>query len=188
MVADVTAVLCELELTITKVKVSTTPDGKVMDLFFIIDNRFFIISTETSLSFYLSLLIYLLLNLGSIITENFYIQKGEKMIRSNWFKMFWRILSLLLTLNWLDQKSLLVHRYLHSFRLQSQMTIIIWNCLIQFEVEHSGQIMFLSRWTTCLVRLIPLFKLCAKTTKAFFMTSWELLKITTWRYVNVKSR
>ncbi|KAK2454937.1 ACT domain-containing protein acr10 [Trifolium repens] len=36
---DVTAVLCELELTITKVKVSTTPDGKVMDLFFIIDNR-----------------------------------------------------------------------------------------------------------------------------------------------------
>jgi UTP:GlnB (protein PII) uridylyltransferase len=40
MVADVTAVLCELELTITKVKVSTTPDGKVMDLFFIIDNRF----------------------------------------------------------------------------------------------------------------------------------------------------
>ncbi|GAU43513.1 hypothetical protein TSUD_399070 [Trifolium subterraneum] len=36
---DVTAVLSELELTITKVKVSTTPDGKVMDLFFIIDNR-----------------------------------------------------------------------------------------------------------------------------------------------------
>ncbi|XP_004515911.1 ACT domain-containing protein ACR10-like [Cicer arietinum] len=36
---DVTAVLCELELTITKVKVSTTPDGKVMDLFFITDTR-----------------------------------------------------------------------------------------------------------------------------------------------------
>jgi len=40
MVADVTEVLCELELTIKKVKVSTTPDGKVMDLFFITDTRF----------------------------------------------------------------------------------------------------------------------------------------------------
>ncbi|KAF6171462.1 hypothetical protein GIB67_017986 [Kingdonia uniflora] len=36
---DVTEVLCELELTIRKVKVSTTPDGKVMDLFFITDTR-----------------------------------------------------------------------------------------------------------------------------------------------------
>lgn len=36
---DMTAVLCELELTIEKVKVSTTPDGKVMDLFFITDTR-----------------------------------------------------------------------------------------------------------------------------------------------------
>ncbi|XP_038905128.1 ACT domain-containing protein ACR10 isoform X2 [Benincasa hispida] len=36
---DVTWVLCELELLIEKVKVSTTPDGKVMDLFFIIDTR-----------------------------------------------------------------------------------------------------------------------------------------------------
>ncbi|XP_058747145.1 ACT domain-containing protein ACR10-like [Vicia villosa] len=36
---DVTAVLCELELSIIKVKVSTTPDGKVLDLFFIIDTR-----------------------------------------------------------------------------------------------------------------------------------------------------
>lgn len=36
---DVTAVLSELELTIHKVKVSTTPDGKVMDLFFITDTR-----------------------------------------------------------------------------------------------------------------------------------------------------
>ncbi|PIM99144.1 [Protein-PII] uridylyltransferase [Handroanthus impetiginosus] len=36
---DVTEVLCELELTINKVKVSTTPDGKVMDLFFITDTR-----------------------------------------------------------------------------------------------------------------------------------------------------
>ncbi|KAK7826943.1 ACT domain-containing protein ACR10 [Quercus suber] len=36
---DVTAVLCELELTIKKVKVSTTPDGRVMDLFFITDTR-----------------------------------------------------------------------------------------------------------------------------------------------------
>lgn len=38
--ADVTQVLCELELTIKKVKVSTTPDGRVMDLFFITDTRF----------------------------------------------------------------------------------------------------------------------------------------------------
>lgn len=37
--ADVTEVLCELELTIKRVKVSTTPDGKVMDLFFITDTR-----------------------------------------------------------------------------------------------------------------------------------------------------
>ncbi|KAK4432477.1 ACT domain-containing protein ACR10 [Sesamum alatum] len=36
---DVTEVLCELELTIKTVKVSTTPDGKVMDLFYIIDTR-----------------------------------------------------------------------------------------------------------------------------------------------------
>ncbi|GER54282.1 ACT domain-containing family protein [Striga asiatica] len=36
---DVTKVLCELELTIKRVKVSTTPDGKVMDLFFINDTR-----------------------------------------------------------------------------------------------------------------------------------------------------
>ncbi|CAL0310479.1 unnamed protein product [Lupinus luteus] len=36
---DVTEVLCELELNIKKVKVSTTPDGKVVDLFFITDTR-----------------------------------------------------------------------------------------------------------------------------------------------------
>ncbi|XP_073269166.1 ACT domain-containing protein ACR10-like [Primulina huaijiensis] len=36
---DVTKVLCELELTIKKVKVSTTPDGRVLDLFFITDTR-----------------------------------------------------------------------------------------------------------------------------------------------------
>ncbi|PKI52409.1 hypothetical protein CRG98_027212 [Punica granatum] len=36
---DVTWVLSELELTIKKVKVSTTPDGKVMDLFFVTDSR-----------------------------------------------------------------------------------------------------------------------------------------------------
>ncbi|XP_020212291.1 ACT domain-containing protein ACR10 [Cajanus cajan] len=36
---DVTEVLCELELTIKKVKVSTTPDGRVVDLFFITDTR-----------------------------------------------------------------------------------------------------------------------------------------------------
>ncbi|GAV58157.1 ACT domain-containing protein [Cephalotus follicularis] len=36
---DVTGVLCKLELTIKKVKVSTTPDGRVMDLFFVTDTR-----------------------------------------------------------------------------------------------------------------------------------------------------
>ncbi|CAA6655556.1 unnamed protein product [Spirodela intermedia] len=36
---DVTQVLCELELAIRRVKVSTTPDGKVVDLFFITDIR-----------------------------------------------------------------------------------------------------------------------------------------------------
>lgn len=36
---DVTRVLCEMELTIRRVKVSTTPDGRVMDLFFITDAR-----------------------------------------------------------------------------------------------------------------------------------------------------
>ncbi|XP_057438258.1 ACT domain-containing protein ACR10-like [Lotus japonicus] len=36
---DVTEVLFELELTIKKVKVSTTPDGKVVDLFFVTDTR-----------------------------------------------------------------------------------------------------------------------------------------------------
>ncbi|CAA2973381.1 ACT domain-containing ACR10 [Olea europaea subsp. europaea] len=36
---EVTEVLCELELTIKRVKVSTTPDGKVLDLFFITDTR-----------------------------------------------------------------------------------------------------------------------------------------------------
>lgn len=50
---DVTAVLCELELTIKKVKVSTTPDGRVMDLFFITDTRleiFLIYSPEIFIS------------------------------------------------------------------------------------------------------------------------------------------
>ncbi|XP_042505371.1 ACT domain-containing protein ACR10-like [Macadamia integrifolia] len=36
---DVTEVLCELELIIRRVKVSTTPDGIVIDLFFITDTR-----------------------------------------------------------------------------------------------------------------------------------------------------
>ncbi|XWS59618.1 hypothetical protein CRYUN_Cryun08bG0137700 [Craigia yunnanensis] len=36
---DVTDVLCSLELNIKKVKVSTTPDGTVMDLFFVTDTR-----------------------------------------------------------------------------------------------------------------------------------------------------
>ncbi|KAK2984997.1 hypothetical protein RJ640_015592 [Escallonia rubra] len=35
---DVTQVLCELELTLQRVKVTTTPDGRVLDLFFITDN------------------------------------------------------------------------------------------------------------------------------------------------------
>ncbi|KAL9238795.1 hypothetical protein vseg_013172 [Gypsophila vaccaria] len=35
---DVTQVLCELELTIERVKVTTTPDGRGLDLFFITDN------------------------------------------------------------------------------------------------------------------------------------------------------
>ncbi|XP_059660714.1 ACT domain-containing protein ACR9-like isoform X2 [Cornus florida] len=36
--ADVTQVLCELELTIQRVKVTTTPDDRVLDLFFVTDN------------------------------------------------------------------------------------------------------------------------------------------------------
>lgn len=36
--SDVTQVLCELELTIQRVKVTTTPDERVLDLFFITDN------------------------------------------------------------------------------------------------------------------------------------------------------
>jgi len=39
MVVEVTKVLSELELTIQKVKVTTTPDGRVLDLFFVTDNR-----------------------------------------------------------------------------------------------------------------------------------------------------
>lgn len=38
-ILDVTQILCELELTIQRVKVTTTPDGKVLDLFFITDNK-----------------------------------------------------------------------------------------------------------------------------------------------------
>ncbi|XP_024968332.1 ACT domain-containing protein ACR9-like [Cynara cardunculus var. scolymus] len=37
LIHDVTKVLCELELAIQRVKVMTTPDGKVLDLFFITD-------------------------------------------------------------------------------------------------------------------------------------------------------
>ncbi|EXB75885.1 hypothetical protein L484_022562 [Morus notabilis] len=36
---DVTRVLCEFELTIKKVKVSTTPDGRAINMFFITDTR-----------------------------------------------------------------------------------------------------------------------------------------------------
>lgn len=46
-----TEVLCELELTIKRVKVSTTPDGKVMDLFFITDSRFLILQSRRKCSF-----------------------------------------------------------------------------------------------------------------------------------------
>lgn len=35
--ADVTRVLCELDLSIQRVKVMPTPDGRVLDLFFITD-------------------------------------------------------------------------------------------------------------------------------------------------------
>lgn len=35
--ADVTHILSDLELIIHRVKVSTTPDGRVVDLFFITD-------------------------------------------------------------------------------------------------------------------------------------------------------
>ncbi|PWA76178.1 ACT domain-containing protein [Artemisia annua] len=38
LVHDVTKLLCELELTIQRLKVMTTPDGKVLDLFFVTDS------------------------------------------------------------------------------------------------------------------------------------------------------
>ncbi|KAL4575112.1 hypothetical protein LXL04_021953 [Taraxacum kok-saghyz] len=38
LIHDVTKLLCELELTIQRLKVMTTPDGKVLDLFFITDS------------------------------------------------------------------------------------------------------------------------------------------------------
>ncbi|GJU28795.1 ACT domain-containing protein ACR9-like protein [Tanacetum coccineum] len=38
LVHDVTKVLCALELTIQRLKVMTTPDGKVLDLFFVTDH------------------------------------------------------------------------------------------------------------------------------------------------------
>ncbi|GJV60672.1 ACT domain-containing protein ACR9-like protein [Tanacetum coccineum] len=37
LITDVTKVLCELELAIQRVKVTTTPDEKVLDMFFITD-------------------------------------------------------------------------------------------------------------------------------------------------------
>ncbi|GMN39238.1 hypothetical protein TIFTF001_008459 [Ficus carica] len=43
---DVTRILCELELTIKKVKVSTTPDGRVMDMFFVTDTRELLLTNE----------------------------------------------------------------------------------------------------------------------------------------------
>ncbi|KAK8946064.1 hypothetical protein KSP40_PGU006090 [Platanthera guangdongensis] len=53
---DVTRVLCELELTIRRVKVSTTPDGRVMDLFFITDSRSHVIP---SFCLFLDITLYL---------------------------------------------------------------------------------------------------------------------------------
>ncbi|XP_071732838.1 ACT domain-containing protein ACR9-like [Rutidosis leptorrhynchoides] len=38
LIHDVTKLLCELELTIQRLKVMTTPDGKVLDLFFVTDS------------------------------------------------------------------------------------------------------------------------------------------------------
>jgi UTP:GlnB (protein PII) uridylyltransferase len=37
MYVDVAKVLCDLELSIQRVKVMPTPDGRVLDLFFITD-------------------------------------------------------------------------------------------------------------------------------------------------------
>ncbi|KAF9674920.1 hypothetical protein SADUNF_Sadunf10G0177700 [Salix dunnii] len=45
---DVTEVLWELELTIKRVKVSTAPDGRVLDLFFITDNSVGLSSCENA--------------------------------------------------------------------------------------------------------------------------------------------
>ncbi|URE20264.1 ACT domain [Musa troglodytarum] len=44
---DVTEVLCELELTIRRVKVSTTPDGRVVDLFLVTDTRIHLATCKT---------------------------------------------------------------------------------------------------------------------------------------------
>ena len=81
MVADVTEVLCELELTIKKVKVSTTPDGKVIDLFFIIDTRFiFYIFFPVIVSLYLLKLVDLLIKTADelegelILNENMHFE------------------------------------------------------------------------------------------------------------------
>lgn len=41
--SDVTQVICRLELTIQRVKVTTTPDDHVLDLFFITDNMWVIL-------------------------------------------------------------------------------------------------------------------------------------------------
>lgn len=39
-IADVAQKLWELEFTIHKVKISTSPDGKAVNLFFVTDNRY----------------------------------------------------------------------------------------------------------------------------------------------------
>nr|POE81469.1 act domain-containing protein acr9 [Quercus suber] len=54
-------VLCELELTMQRVKVMTTPDGSVLDLFFITDN----------------------------MRGRFYTQRSDKMRHSNNCMLFW---------------------------------------------------------------------------------------------------
>lgn len=70
---DVTKVLCELELSVKRVKVFTAPDGTVMDLLFVTDTRYIChfdlksqsIYMDTSFLHYnknVTYLVYLLLN------------------------------------------------------------------------------------------------------------------------------
>lgn len=72
---DVTVVLCDLELTIKRVKVSTAPDGRVMDLFFVTDTRFVIMvvfSLRMMLHFCFSFVLYLPLHFCFHLHFNFH--------------------------------------------------------------------------------------------------------------------